>query len=91
MEWLLELIVEFILEVVVGGSIEGVSDSKLPKGVRIGLLIFATLIYVAFTAFFIYLSFVEDNIVVKVISIGVVIFFVGLFVSLWRKVLKARK
>ena len=47
----MELLIEIIMELLIGGSLEGANDSSLPKGVRLGFLIFATLIYVVFTAF----------------------------------------
>lgn len=87
----MELLFEIIFELVVGGSIDGANDNQLPKAVRIGLLIFATLIYVAFTVFFICLMCSSENTFVKVLSAGIVMLFVGVFISLWCKVLKAKK
>ena len=86
-----ELLFEIIFELVVGGSIEGANDNELPKVVRIGLLIFTTLIYVAFTAFFVWLLWSSENVFVKILAAGIVMLFVGVFISLWCKVLKARK
>lgn len=87
----MEFLFELLFELIVGGSIEGASDSTLPKAVRMGLLIFATLIYVVLTAFFICLLWKSESIIVKVLAAGVIILFVGVLISLWHKVLKARK
>ena len=87
----MEVLIELILELLIGGSLEGANDSSLPKGVRLGLLIFATLLYIVFTAFFVLLFFDLDNLFGKIISAGVVLFFVGEFIYLWCKVLKAKK
>lgn len=88
----MELLFEIILELVVGGSLDGANDNELPKVVRIGLLIFATLIYVAFIVLFIWLIWTsEKNAFVKILATGIVMLFVGVFIFLWRKVLKARK
>ncbi len=87
----MELLFEIIFELAVGGSIDGANDNQLPKAVRIGLLIFATLIYVAFTVFFIWLMCSSENTFVKVLAAGIVMLFVGVFISLWCKVLKAKK
>lgn len=86
-----ELLFEIIFELVVGGSIEGANDNELPKVVRICLLIFATLIYIAFTAFFVWLLWSSENVFVKILAAGIVMLFVGVLISLWCKVLKARK
>lgn len=87
----MELLFEIIFDLVIGGSIEGANDNELPKGVRIGLLIFATLVYVALMMLFIWLLWTSENIFVKILAAGIVMLFVGVFISLWRKVLKARK
>ena len=87
----MECLFEILFELIVGGSLDGAADSEWPKAVRIGLLIFATLVYVAITAFFVWLFLTSGPVVVKVVSAGVVLLFVGGFAALWRKVMKAKK
>lgn len=87
----MELLIEILLELVVGVSLEGANDGGLPKEVRIGLLIFATLIYIVFVAFFVGLFLTLENIFGKIISAGVVIFFIGAFIHMWRKALKVKE
>lgn len=87
----MELLFEIIIDLVVESSLDGVNDSRLPLGLRIGLLVFASLIYILFTGFFVWLLLTEENIIVKVISAGVILLFVGVFISLWRKVMKAKR
>ncbi len=87
----MDLLIELILELVVGATLEGANDSELPKGLRIGLLIFATLIYIAFVALFVGLFLTLENVFGKIISAGVVIFFIGGFIHMWRKALKAKE
>lgn len=87
----MEFLFEILLELIVGGSLDGAADSELPKAVRIGLLIFATLVYAAITAFFIWLFLTSGSAVVKVVSASVVLLFVGGFGALWRKVMKMKK
>lgn len=87
----MELLFEIIFDLVVGGSLDGANDNELPKAVRIGLLIFATLLYVTFVVFFIWLLWTSENAFVKILAIGIIMLFVGVFISLWRKVLKAKK
>lgn len=87
----MEFLFELLFELVVGGSICGANDSELPKGLRIGLLVFASLIYAIFTAFFVWLLLTSEKILLKVISGGVVVLFVGVFIALWCKVIKTKK
>lgn len=87
----MELLLELLFDLVVGGSLDGVNDSKLPRGLRIGLLIFASLIYAIFTAFFVFLLLTAENIFLKVISGGIVLLVIGVFIFLWHKVIKAKK
>jgi len=44
-----------------------------------------------FTAFFVWLLWSSENTFVKLLAAVIVILFVGVFISLWCKVLKARK
>lgn len=87
----MELLFEILFELIVGGSLEGAADHDLPKPLRIGLLIFVTLVYVAFAAVFIWLLWTAKSVIVKVISAGVILLLIGVFFALWRKVLKAKK
>ena len=84
----MELLFEILFELLVGGSVEGANDNELPKGSRIGLLIFASLVYLLLTAFFIWLFLTSGNMVLKILSAGVALFFVAGLIFLWRKVMK---
>lgn len=84
----MELLFEILFELLVGGSVEGANDNELPKGVRIGLLIFASLIYLLLTGFFVWLFLTAESMVLKVLSAGVALFFVVGLIFLWRKVIK---
>lgn len=84
----MELLFEILFELLVGGSVEGANDNELPKGIRIGLLIFASLVYLLLTAFFIWLFLTSGNMVLKILSAGVALFFVAGLIFLWRKVMK---
>lgn len=87
----MDLLFELLFELVIGISLDGVNDSKLPRGLRIGLLIFASLLYMIFATFFVWLLLTVENIFVKVLLGGVVLLFVGVFIALWCKVIKAKK
>lgn len=84
----MELLFEILFELLVGGSVEGANDNELPKGIRIGLLIFASLVYLLLTAFFIWLFLTSGNMVLKILAAGVALFFVAGLIFLWRKVMK---
>lgn len=87
----MEVILELLVELVVGGSLEGANDRELPMRLRIGLLIFASLIYAFFAVFFVWLLLTAESICLKIIAGGVLVFEVSSFVGLWRKVLKEKK
>ena len=84
----MELLFEILFELLVGGSVEGANDNELPKGIRSGLLIFASLVYLLLTAFFIWLFLTSGNMVLKILSAGVALFVVAGLIFLWRKVMK---
>lgn len=86
----MELLFELLLELIVGGTMDGAADKSLPKGVRIVFLILATILYVGFSVFFVWLLCSSDSTTVKVLSAGIVLFFVGTFVYLWRKIAKEK-
>ena len=87
----MDLLVEIILELVLEGSVEGATNKKLPKWVRIGLLVLATLVYFAIMAVFIWLMIEADNAPARIILGIVVVCCIVAFIDLWRKVLKERK
>lgn len=84
----MELLVEILFELLVGGSVAGANDNELPRGIRIGLLIFASLVYLLLTGFFVWLFLTAENMVLKVLSAGVALCFVAGLIFLWRKVMK---
>lgn len=87
----MEFLIEFILALVIEGSLEGANSRGLPKSVRIVLLMIVTLVYIAFTIFFVGLFLTLDNIFGKILSAGVVLFFIGVLIYLWCKVMKAKE
>lgn len=86
----MELLVEIIIELVLGGSIDGAADEGLPRWARIALLTFATLAYVAITLGFVWMLWSAEGILVKIILAGIVLLFVAAFIHMWRKVAKAK-
>lgn len=89
MEHLLELIVDLILEwTIVADTNDNV---KMPRWARIGLLVLALIICVAFIVGLILLMMSEENTLFKVIMAGAVLFLVTTIISLWHRVMKARK
>lgn len=87
----MELLFEFLVEILVGGSLEGVIEPDLPKGIRIGLLIFSTLLYMLFSVFFVWLLITSESIVLKLLSGVIVLFIIGVFIFLWHKTIVAKK
>lgn len=89
MEHLLELIVDLILEwTIVADTNDNV---KMPRWARIGLLVLALIICVAFIVGLILLMMSEENTLFKVIMAGAVLFLITTIISLWHRVMKARK
>lgn len=87
MEFLFGLIVEFVL----AWSVYDTDDNKIPKWIRIGLLILTIVIYIVFIIYLIFEFFSLENTFIKVIVAGAIVFFGGLLISLWRRVMKAKK
>lgn len=87
----MELLFEILFELVIGGSLEGVNDENIPYGLRIGLLIFASLIYTVFTALFVWLLLTAENIFLKAVSGIVTLLLVGVFIALWCKLIREKK
>ena len=88
MEVLLEVIVELILDWTMYDTDDKI---EMPRGVRIGLLILAILIYIGFIVALVFGLVSEESTFVKAIIAGVVLFLGGMIVFLWRRVLKVRK
>ena len=88
----MEVLFELIVELVLDWTIYDTDDEiKMPRSLRIGLLILAVLVYIALIVGLVLLLINSDNTFIKVIIAGAVLFFVGMIISLWRRVMKARK
>lgn len=87
----MEYILQIILDLVVEFSIVGVSGDKLSEKIRIFLSVVASLVDVMFIAFSVWLFWSNSAIWVKVVSAGMVVFFIGDLISMWRKVLKEKR
>ncbi len=88
---MIEFLIEIILELTVGWGVEVANDCKLPRKVRIGWLVFVTLVYLVLVGLCVWLVITSDYVWGRVLSAGVVLFLVGMFVHFWRKVLKAKE
>ncbi len=87
----MDLLFEFLFELIVGSILDGVNDSKLPRRLRVDLLIIASLIYTIFAAFFVWLILTSKNMFLKIVLGAVVLLFASVFITLWHKVIKAKK
>lgn len=88
---MIEFLIGLILDLAVIWGVEVANDCKLPRRVRIGWLIFVTLVYIALIGYGVWLVITLDKILWKVLSAALVLFLVGMFVHFWRKVLKAKE
>ena len=86
----MEILLEFLLEVIIGGAFDVADDEEVPKRFRIGCLSFVTLIYLVFVGLFVYLLVGTAEVVVKVISAGVLLLFAVAFIKVWRNVIKSK-
>ena len=80
---LIEILLQFILDV----SAEVVENRIFSKRTRIVMCVLITLIFIVFIGFCIWKFMTNNNIWVRVISVGFVIVLVCCLMSLWRKVL----
>ena len=87
----MELLFQILFELLIGGSLDFAMDDETPKFIRIGLLIFVSLFYSGMSVLFLCLLWITDSILLKVFLLGIVLFFIYMFVSLWRKVLRAKR
>ena len=86
----MEILLEFLLEVIVGGAFDVADDEKVPKRFRIGYLSFVTLIYLVFVGLFVCLFVSTAEVVFKVISAGVLLLFAVVFIKAWRRLIKSK-
>ena len=91
MQIVLEIIVEFIMELFLEAGLEGAENTKLPRKVRIGCMIFSSLLLIAFIIALGYLFLAWENIILRIIAIGVILLVVSILISLWWKFLKSSK
>lgn len=76
MELLLEFIFDLIGEIIIDGS----KESWIPKPVRIFFLILFLGVYITLTGLFIFVAIKNDNILLKVLFAGLAIGFIALII-----------
>ena len=81
----MEFLIELWIEVVIGSSVDVAQDKELPKGFRIGLLSFISILYLIFSIFLIVALFKTTSIVLQVLYFGIVLFFAYTFIIFWKK------
>lgn len=91
MEAMIEFVMELVLDIVIGGALEFVKDEHIPKGIRIGLLIFLSIFYIAFLVVLAVISIESNSILFQGIILLLAILFSFLFITLWIRVIKWRR
>lgn len=87
----MDFLIELMLEIVIGGSIEGAAGDKVPQGIRIVLMIFISIIFLIFTGVLVWLIFVSKNILVKILLAGVAVLLIVGLINLWSRFIKRQK
>lgn len=77
-------LVRFIMELLI-------EDSKVPKIIRITLLVLLTLIDMAGIAFLILGFMATENMIIKVVLTGLILLFGGMLIKLWCDAMKVGK
>lgn len=81
----MEFLIELLIEVVIGSSVDVSQDKELLKGFRIGLLSFISILYLIFSMLLIVALFKTTSIVLQVLYFGIVLFFAYTFITFWKK------
>lgn len=86
----MEIILELIAELVLGGAIEGAESKACPRGLRIALTIFVSLIYGALIVLFASMLIDSDTMALQVLLGAVIVLFVVFLVRMWYKLIKKK-
>ncbi|MDE5539563.1 MAG: hypothetical protein K2J20_03675 [Bacilli bacterium] len=78
----MELLVEFIGEIILEGAVELIKSKKVPLGIRIFLILLVSGLYLGLVVVFLYLGIkgLKDNIFISLIVIIMGLFILGLYV-----------
>lgn len=87
----MEFLLELLMEIFVGGSLELAADKEVPRGLRIAALILSTLFYCAFIVLFFILMIEIENTFARVLLGGILLLAVFMPVKLWYKAIKQNK
>lgn len=82
---------EILLQIVLDGGTEVIEQHKLSKKSRIVICALITIIFSVFIAFLIWVFITNNNILIRVIDVGVIIFLVAYLISLWRKIVLSKR
>jgi hypothetical protein len=85
------VLIEFVLDLLLEGMIEGAKSEKVPKRIRKILLLLISGFYIFLIGIFIYLGLRGTNRIIKGLFIGLVILFIFFLSKLWIQYYKVRK
>lgn len=86
----MEMIIELVMDILLGGAVEFVIDEKTPKRIRIALLLFLSVFYIIFMLLLLFACMESDAVLMKLITGALALLFIFLFARLWWKVLRGR-
>lgn len=89
MDFLVELLVEIIGECLLDGTMQASMSEKVPKKVRVLLILTVTVFYGAFMALFLWIAITCDHPVVKCLMAGIGILCLISYVKVWKKFIRA--
>ena len=87
----MDILIEILLEIIIGGTVEGATSEAVPKGVRYALLIFVSLLMLAVIVGCVWLFIISQKIIIKILLLGLAILFIVFLSSMWNKLLKFKK
>lgn len=89
MDFLVELIVEIVGECLLDGTLEASMSEKVPRKIRILLILIVTVLYSAFIALFLWIAVTCDHPVVKCLVAGIGLLCLVLVAKTWSKFIRA--
>lgn len=87
----MEILIEFVMELILGGGFEVAQDKDIPRWIKIIVLTVLSLFYLGFIILFIIMSVRSKQLILRGITIILGVVFVSLFIRLWYKGLKSSR
>lgn len=86
MDFIWDIILEFIMTIIFEGSMEAVTEKKIPMVIRVLLAVFLLVFYIGFVGIFFYIGVKHKNGIMKGIAVFLGVIIAALVIKTYKEI-----